>query len=112
MRVVYDTNILISAIFSQRGSPFRCLQLARDGIVQAVICQEILDEFQEKLLNKFSYQPLQAQAFVEEVRSYSQLVSITNTLKAVMTPTMIWSWNVRFKEEQVILSRVIKIYCR
>ncbi|WP_337906981.1 PIN domain-containing protein [Iningainema tapete] len=39
MRVVYDTNILISAIFSQRGSPFRCIQLARDGIVQAVICQ-------------------------------------------------------------------------
>ena len=30
MRVVYDTNILISAIFSQRSSPFRCLQLAVD----------------------------------------------------------------------------------
>jgi|GEM_PF-4259876 len=77
MRVVYDTNILISAIFSQRSSPFRCLQLARDGIVQAVSCQEIVDEFQEKLLNKFSYDLPQAQAFVEEVRSYSQLVSIT-----------------------------------
>jgi len=83
MRVVYDTNILISAIFSQRSSPFRCLQLARDGIVQAVSCQEIVDEFQEKLLNKFSYELPQAQAFVEEVRSYSQLVSITNTLKVV-----------------------------
>ncbi len=86
MRVVYDTNILISAIFSQRGSPFRCVQLARDGIVQAVICQEIIDEFQEKLLNKFSYDPPQAQAFVEEVRSYSQLVSITNSFSTFLLP--------------------------
>ncbi|WP_337906987.1 putative toxin-antitoxin system toxin component, PIN family [Iningainema tapete] len=43
----------------------------------------MLDEFQEKLLNKFSYDPPQAQAFIEEVRSYSQLVTITNSLKAV-----------------------------
>lgn len=85
MGVVFDTNILISAIFSQRSSPFRCLQLAKDGVVRAVTCQEILDEFHRKLLGKFSYEPLRAQAFVEEVRNYSQLITITNTLKAVST---------------------------
>ncbi|MDF5733241.1 MAG: putative toxin-antitoxin system toxin component, PIN family [Rhizonema sp. PD38] len=42
-----------------------------------------MDEFPEKLLNKFSYELPQAQAFVEDIRSYSQLVSITNTLKVV-----------------------------
>ena len=50
MRVVYDTNILISAILSQRSSLFHCLQLAIYRIVQAVIFLEILDEFPEKLL--------------------------------------------------------------
>ena len=83
MRVVFDTNILISAIFSQRSSPFRCLQLAKDEVLRSVTCQEILDEFQGKLLGKFSYEPLQAQAFVDEVQNFSQLVAITNTLKGV-----------------------------
>ncbi len=48
MRFVYDTNILISAILSHRSSLFHCLQLAIYRIVQAVICQENLGEFQIK----------------------------------------------------------------
>jgi putative PIN family toxin of toxin-antitoxin system len=51
--VVFDTNILLSAIFSQKGSPFRCLALAKMGQVESVICREILDEFAEKLLIMF-----------------------------------------------------------
>ena len=46
---VFDTNILLSALLSLRGNPFRCLALAKTGAVQSVTCQEILDEFQEKL---------------------------------------------------------------
>ncbi|MBM3239328.1 PIN domain-containing protein [Candidatus Poribacteria bacterium] len=56
--VVFDTNILISALLSLRGSPFRCLALAKEGIIQSVTCQEILYEFQGKLEVKFDYSPL------------------------------------------------------
>jgi len=81
--VVFDTNILLSALFSLRGSPFRCLVLAKVGMVQSVTCGEILDEFQKKLQNKFAYSPQRARSAADEVRSISRLVSITNALKII-----------------------------
>jgi len=81
--VVFDTNILISATLSQRSSPDRCLQLAKDGLIQSMTCREILDEFQEKLLSKFDYSPQDAQSTTDKVLDYSQLVNITNNLKGM-----------------------------
>ncbi len=46
---VFDTNILISAVLSSNGVPFKCLALAKIGQIESVTCQEILDEFAEKL---------------------------------------------------------------
>ncbi len=42
INVVFDTNILLSALLSLRGAPFHCLALAKAGSVQSVTCQEIL----------------------------------------------------------------------
>ena len=81
--VVFDTNILLSALFSLRGSPFRCLTLANMGRVQSVTCREILEEFREKLLVKFTYSSQSAQAALDEVQKFSRLVTITGKLKAV-----------------------------
>lgn len=81
--VVFDTNILLSALLSTNGNPFRCLTLAKIGQVESVTCQEILDEFAEKLLVKFKFSEEMTQAAVEEVRQFSRLVEISGTLKAV-----------------------------
>lgn len=83
--VVFDTNILISAVLSQRSSPYRCLELAKQGGVQSVTCQEILEEFEEKLQGKFAYSLELAQAKVQEILNYSQLATITNTLDSGIT---------------------------
>lgn len=83
--VVFDNNILLSALFSPNGKPFRCLELAREGRVQSVTCQEIVDEFQEKLQNKFEYSLPDAQVAANLVLNYSQLVTITNTLDSGIT---------------------------
>lgn len=77
--VVFDTNILLSALFSTNGNPFRCLALAKIGQVESVTCQEILDEFAEKLLVKFKFSEEMAQETVEEVRRFSHLVEIWDT---------------------------------
>jgi putative PIN family toxin of toxin-antitoxin system len=82
-RVVFDTNILISAVLSPNSKPFQCTALAKRGIVKSVTCQEILDEFQEKLEGKLKYEIERATALVQEVIHYSQLVTLTNTLKVV-----------------------------
>jgi uncharacterized protein len=81
--VVFDTNILLSALLSTNSNPFRCLALARIGQVESVTCQEILDEFAEKLLVKFKFSEEMAQAAVEEVSRFSRLIEISGTLKAV-----------------------------
>src|SRR5215204_3230577 len=81
--VVFDTNILLSDLLSLRGSPARCVALAKLGTIESVTCLEILVEFQEKLQTKFGYAPEQAEVAVDEVRSFSRLVTITNSLKAV-----------------------------
>lgn len=81
--VVFDTNILLSALLSLRGPPFRCLALARARVVQSVTCQEILEEFREKLTGKFSYAPQHAHTAITEVREWSRLVTIPHSLKVV-----------------------------
>jgi uncharacterized protein len=81
--VVFDTNILLSALLSTNGNPFRCLALAKIGQVESVTCQEILDEFAEKLFVKFKFSEEMAQVAVEEVSRFSRLIEISGTLKAV-----------------------------
>ncbi|HEY9648982.1 MAG TPA: putative toxin-antitoxin system toxin component, PIN family [Chroococcidiopsis sp.] len=81
--VVFDTNILISALFSPNGNPFRCLALAKIGQIESVTCQAILDEFAEKLRLKFKFSDEMTQLAVSEVRKFSRVVEISGTLKAV-----------------------------
>jgi putative PIN family toxin of toxin-antitoxin system len=81
--VVFDTNILISALFSQTGSPFRSLAIAKIGQIESVTCQEIIDEFAEKLLLKFKFSEDKTQSAVNEILSFSRIVEISGTLKAV-----------------------------
>ena len=44
MRVVLDTNVLVSGVFFT-GPPYRILRAWRDGQVQLVISAEIVDEY-------------------------------------------------------------------
>jgi uncharacterized protein len=80
---VFDTNILISAVLSSSGAPFKCLALAKIGQIESVTCQEILDEFTEKLLLKFKFSEAMTQVAIQEVRNFSRLVEIPGILKAV-----------------------------
>jgi len=81
--VVFDTNILLSALFSQNSNPFRCLALAKIGKIESVTCQEILDEFSEKLLLKFKFSEEKTQIAIEEIRQFSRLIAISKQLMVV-----------------------------
>jgi len=61
--VVFDTNILISALLFPGGSPLLCVSMARNGRIQSVTCQEILDEFSEKLIVKFTLSEEKTEVF-------------------------------------------------
>ncbi len=84
--VVFDTNVLISAILSSRGPPFHCVSLAKTGIVRSVTCREILDEFADKLFVKLGYSQAEARAAADEIEKLSGIVAITHAVKVVADP--------------------------
>jgi len=53
VRVVFDTNILVSAHF-WKGPPYRCLLAVEAGLAILVLCDPILSELGEKLMTKFA----------------------------------------------------------
>jgi len=82
IKVVFDTNILFSGT-GWRGSPFQCLQLARQGKVTLLICREILAEYHEKLQTKLDMTPAQATRAVAEILSFSTLIEINQSLHII-----------------------------
>lgn len=83
LAVVFDTNILISALLSVGSKPDLCINLARNGEIESVTCTEILGEFQQKLIQKFHYPVADAQGVIDEIVGFSRIVVISNTLQVV-----------------------------
>ncbi|MEH2011508.1 putative toxin-antitoxin system toxin component, PIN family [Nostoc sp.] len=82
--VVFDTNILLSAI-GWKGSPYHCLDLARQGRVKGLICPEILDELTEKLQQKLRFTAIQVIETIADLLSFLRLITIANTLNVLTT---------------------------
>ena len=79
---VFDTNVLFSGI-GWKGKPYQCLELARGGAIEAVTCQEVMDELTEKLETKLSFTPEQALETIADLLTLLRPVTITGELKAV-----------------------------
>ena len=81
-RVVFDTNILFSAL-GWRGNPHYCVQAARQGKCVSATCETILTELAEKLQLKRSFEAAKVAEAIEEIRLFSKVVAIPGTLKVV-----------------------------
>lgn len=82
LRVVFDTNVLFSAV-GWSGKPRECLQLARSGVVQGLICQPIVDEIREKLVLKMGFSAEQALELIEELRAFLEHVDVSGELQGI-----------------------------
>lgn len=51
---VFDTNILFSAT-GWKGTACECVELARTGKIEGVMCKELMDELAEKLQFKLAF---------------------------------------------------------
>ncbi len=66
---VYDTNVLISGLF-WHGKPRQLIHLARTGQVDAVACQDLLDELRDVLTRpdkRFRLSAPEAAGVIEDV---------------------------------------------
>ena len=81
-RVVFDTNIWVSGLM-WRGNPYRCLLLARAGVVRPVPCQPMLAELSRKLRDVFGFSENHIRAVAYDLRTISDRVEITGEVRVV-----------------------------
>ena len=82
-RVVFDTNILFSAV-GWLGNPHQCVQAARQGKCLSLTCEPILAEIAEKLQLKRGFDAGKTTETTDEIRAFSKIIAIPGTLKVIV----------------------------
>ncbi len=80
MRAVLDTNVVVSALFSPRGSPAAILQAWREGALEWCTSPDLLDELARVLdppvsLQRLGWSADEAEAFIDGVRARVVMVT-------------------------------------
>jgi putative PIN family toxin of toxin-antitoxin system len=81
-RVVFDSNVIISAI-GWGGKPRDCLMLARTGVVQGLACRYILEEVRQKLVEKLGFSDDEATRHIEELTAFLEMIDTTGSLQGI-----------------------------
>lgn len=83
MRVVFDTNIFISAIIFG-GNPRTCLELAREGKINLFVNKALLLEFFRKLKDKFGWGDQAIAEVIEGIGKFAEIVHTPQTKISVI----------------------------
>ena len=82
-RVVFDTNILFSAV-GWLGNPHQCVQAARQGKCLSLTCEPILAELAEKLHLKRGLDASKTAEITDEICACFRVIAIPGTLKVIV----------------------------
>ena len=82
MRVVADTNVLVSALLFG-GKPSRVVELAKDGLIELFVSPFILAEFEDKLRSKFGYSVRAAQEARVDIEVIARVVEPRIAIQAI-----------------------------
>lgn len=83
MRVVLDTNVLVSAILFPGGAPEAVLRLGLEKRIQLVTSPTLLTEFARVLVEKFGHSNAQAQERLRRVIAVSDIVKPHETVREI-----------------------------
>lgn len=83
MRVVLDTNVLISAFVFPGGPPERVWRLALEGRMELCTSIPLLTEFGRILIAKFGWEPARAEDAVRLVASIGTIVEPSERISAI-----------------------------
>src|SRR6266540_1814553 len=75
IKVVFDTNILVSGHF-WKGPPYRCMLAVEAGLATLVLSDPILTEFAEKLAGKFGVSKSEVDPIVERWATCAEVAPI------------------------------------
>ena len=82
MRIVLDTNILIAAALKGELAE-DILDMAATHFISLVASKKILQELEEKLLNKFSWSKERIDFFLRELMQISEVIETANNVTVV-----------------------------
>lgn len=86
MRVLVDTNVLISALHFRGTVPRRLLELIIRGDLQLVTSSHLLDELQTVLTEDMSWSPAQAIVVRRQLEDLAELVAPTDVPRICRDP--------------------------
>ena len=76
MRIVLDTNVLVSALLSPFGTPAEILRLVTTRTVRLCLDARILGEYRHVLLRPtFPFHPLQVEALLDQIEADGEPVT-------------------------------------
>lgn len=75
VKVVFDTNVLVSAHF-WKGPPYRCVLAVEAGLAILVLSDPILTELSDKLADKFGLSASEVDPILERLRKHAELTRI------------------------------------
>ena len=75
VKVIFDTNILVSGHF-WKGPPYRCLLAAEAGLAVLVLSDPIVSELREKLADKFALSTAEVDAIVDRLSTHAERVPV------------------------------------
>jgi len=79
VRVLFDTNVLISAAYSQGSVPHKVLEKATKPPFQPLICETNLEELRKICKRKFPHKAAQFEQFITEVLSFVEVIPVPPT---------------------------------
>lgn len=85
MRVVADTNILVSALLFG-GTSEQVFLAGLRGEIQLLISLSLLKEFEKVLKEKFKLNIHLVREIIEEVREAAEIVEVSSHIKAISYP--------------------------
>lgn len=87
MKIVLDTNILVSGLLSPYGNPAKIIRMVSSGELQLCIDSRILTEYTEVLKRpKFQFDEAKVEALLEEIESQGEIVATGPLQKSLPDP--------------------------
>lgn len=91
MRVVLDANVLVSAAISPLGAPWRVVRLARDGRIDLVTSEALIEEVRlalryPRVRRRTRWSAEETDAFIDRLHSAATFVTPTRRITASRDP--------------------------
>jgi putative PIN family toxin of toxin-antitoxin system len=81
LRIVLDTNILVSGLFSSRGAPGQIVDALNSGLFSCYVCDAIIQEYTDVLFRpEFEFTPSKIESVFDSIKRSGIFVNPISSL--------------------------------